>query len=119
MQAAGTLLPETLKILECISQIRNDAIWIWNLQTNEVCRFGATFYKAFGNELLTHPSPEAWEELIHPNDKDRVVNNYKTAISDSGTLRTEDTYHVLKIDANYAVVQEHIYIHRNENDVAI
>src|SRR5688572_5222142 len=119
MQAAGTLPPETLKILENISKIRNDAIWIWNLQTNEVCRFGETFYQAFGKELTANPSPEAWKKLIHPDERERVVNNYKTAISDPETRQTKDTYHVLKTDANYTVVQEHIYIYRNENDVAI
>ena len=119
MQAAGTLLPETLKILESISQIRNDAIWIWNLQTNEVCRFGAAFYKAFGNELLTHPSPEAWKELIHPNDKDRVVKNLKVAVEDRNIQNTEEIYQVLKTDGNYADILEQTYFYRNENNVAI
>jgi PAS domain S-box-containing protein len=119
MQAAGTLPPETLKILESISEIRSDAVWIWNLQTNEVCRFGEAFYNAFGASFTKLSSPEDWKKLIHPNDKERVVNHYKTAISDPECLRTEDTYHVIKTDGHFACVQEHIYIYRNENNVAI
>jgi len=119
MQAAGTLPPEVLKILERITQIKNDAVWIRDLQTNETCRFGDAFYKPFGQDLLTNSSAEAWEKLIHPEDKSRVINHYKSAVSDPGTQRTEDTYHVLKTDGQYACIQEHIYIHRNENHVAI
>src|SRR5688572_31456846 len=119
MQAATTLQPETLKILESISKINNDAIWIWDLQTNEVCRFGEEFYKAFGNDLTTVSSPDDWKKLIHPDDRDRVVNNFKTAIEDHAILRTEETYQVQKADGTYADIQDHAYILRDENGKAI
>lgn len=114
MQASNNLQPETLKILENIASINNDAIWIWDLQTNKVCRFGEAFFKAFGNTLTSLSSPEDWKKLIHPDDLNRVLNSFKTAIEGPGIQRTEETYQVLKADGTYADILDHAYILRNE-----
>jgi PAS domain S-box-containing protein len=118
MQAPNNLLPETLKVLESIAKINNDGLWIWNLGTNEVSRFGEEFYNAFGNTLTSLSPPEDWEKLIHPDDKSRVVKNYKAAIENPEILRTDETYQVLKTDGTYADILDHAYISRNENGKA-
>ncbi len=105
-------------VFEGISKTGSDGIWHRNLIAQEVNRFGTEFYQAFGNTLTTNPAPEAWEALIHPDDRNLVVNHFNSAIATPGVYQTELTYRVLKTDGTYADVSESAWIIRDRNGKA-
>ncbi len=86
-----------------IGQAANDAIWDWNLVTNEVvwneglqARFGYA-PEQIGKDI------EWWYEHIHPEDRDRIVQDIHAAI-DNGETVWHDEYRYRRADGSHADV---------------
>ncbi|MCG6156631.1 PAS domain S-box protein [Rubinisphaera margarita] len=97
-----------------IGQAANDAIWDWNLVTNEVAwneglqaRFGYKPHQ-IGNDAVW------WYEHIHPEDRERVVHSIHEAIDGGETYWTEE-YRYRREDGTHAVVCDRGQIVRDEN----
>lgn len=118
MSAFSPISPETQLLLDKLTRICDDAIWIWHLPTNQVHRFGEYFLKAFDPSLIGLSSIENWYNLIHPADKERVERSYQRALADPEILKTEETYRVKKIDGSYRHVLDRAYMQRQENGKA-
>ncbi|MEQ8765772.1 MAG: PAS domain S-box protein [Planctomycetota bacterium] len=86
-----------------VGEVANDAIWDWDLATNQVT-WNDGVRRAFGY------SPEAvdsdvswWKERIHPEDRERVAGDIRAIIEGSEELWS-DEYRFLCADGSYATV---------------
>ncbi len=104
--------------LRLAMEATNDAIWDWDLRTNEVV-WGSAIQKTFG-----YPPQEVgrdstwWYRGIHPDDQERVAQRMQAAIqSDRQIWRQE--YRFRRADGTYASVVDRGSLIRNEAGVAV
>ncbi len=91
----------------------NDAIWDWDLVTNEVA-WNDALYSAFGfDEGTVGTSAQWWLDRIHPDDRLRVEHSLHAAI-EGGAAHWSDRYRFLRADGGYAPVLDRGYIVRSE-----
>jgi two-component system, NarL family, sensor histidine kinase UhpB len=104
-------LQESNDRFNMVTKATNDAIWDWDLQTNQILLVGDTYQKLFGFEVRHCISPkDLWEKSLHPEDKDRVLNKLKRTIKEAKTHLWEDEYRLQKADGMYAYVRDRAYI---------
>src|SRR5450432_1537301 len=85
----------------------NDAIWDWDLITNEVFLVGDTYKQLFGYDIVNAITPEdLWESCLHPDDKWRVIDKLQGAIREAKRTTWEDEYRLRKINGEYAHVHD-------------
>ena len=105
---------ENLKIANdkfyILNEATNEAIWESDLITG-VAIWGRGYKKLFGhhNVEVKHHN---WEQLIHPDDKERVVELFTNFDKKDYTINNiiECEYRFKKADGNYAVVYDVAYI---------
>lgn len=96
-----------------VGDAANDAIWDWNLVTNEVTwNEGVRRLFAYAAEDVDSDS-KWWVEHIHPEDRDRIVHSIHSVIDGAGELWTEE-YRFLRKDGSYARVFDRGRVVRNE-----
>jgi PAS domain S-box-containing protein len=99
-----------------VSRAASDAIYDWNVQTNELY-WGEGLQTLFGfspNEV----SVDVWETLVHPDDRKRVIQSLTDALS-SGKRRWTSEYRFAKKGGNHSHVLDRGFIIREENGKAI
>ncbi len=105
---------------DVVALATNDAIWDWNVDTNEVTRTGQGLKTLFGYDLEEAAGEEEfWNKRIHPDDFTRVMDNQVLVINDPEKMYWEDEYKFLRKDGRYAYVFDKGYIIRNEKGKAI
>jgi len=99
---------------ELIAKATHDAIWDWDLRTNDVW-WNEGFKVMFGykEEEIEH-SIDSWYNNIHPGDKERVITGIHKVI-DKGGESWQDEYRFRKADGSYAYVYDRGYTLYNEN----
>jgi PAS domain S-box-containing protein len=81
----------------------SEAIWDYDIQTNEVYRSDA-FYKISGyNKEQVQNTLNWWMDKIHPDDKNTVQNNVYNALN-SGKTNWQDEYRFLYADGTYRFI---------------
>lgn len=86
-----------------VADAANDAIWDWNLLTDEVTwNEGVHTLFGYGADQVS-PSVQWWYEHIHPDERDRVVHGVHAAI-DAGRSDWSDEYRFLCADGGAAYV---------------
>ncbi|MBR9860544.1 PAS domain S-box protein [bacterium] len=107
------LLEDALHRMKVVSDISNDAIWDWDVVSDE-CFYGEGYAKLFGYDPC---SPEFlaqdWRHRIHPEDLECVNAKFEQAINDTSASIWEATYRYLKVDGSYAHVYGKARILRN------
>jgi len=89
----------------------NDAIWDWDLLTDEVFLVGDTYKQLFGYDIVNAISPQdLWESILHPDDKCRVIRKLKGVIEEAKKFNWEDEYRLKKRNGEYAYVHDRGYI---------
>ncbi|HQR94834.1 MAG TPA: PAS domain S-box protein, partial [Sediminibacterium sp.] len=112
------LLVESEKRYSLVTQATFDAIWDWDIEKNTLFR-GEGFYRLFGyttGSLKNDPSN--WDNLIHPDDFQRVVIDFQKELDSDVTSWIEE-YQFLKSDGSYAFVRDKAIIIRDEKGKAI
>lgn len=98
-----------------ISKATKDAIWDWDLTTNELW-FNEMFQNTYG---ITHYDPmssyEFWKAGLHPDDRVRVVEGIESAIA-LGKESWHDEYRFLKKDGMYVFIMDRGFILHGENN---
>jgi PAS domain S-box-containing protein len=86
-----------------VGQAANDAIWDWNLVTNEVT-WNEGVRTRFGY-IAEQVGPDAvwWTENIHADDRERVTQDIHTAIN-GGSELWQGEYRFRRADGSYASV---------------
>jgi PAS domain S-box-containing protein len=91
-----------------ISKATHDAVWDWNLLTNELW-WNNTFLEMFGHKAEDiEQNIDSWTKRIHPDDHDRVVNSIQLVIS-KGEKNWIDQYRFLRADGTYAYILDRGY----------
>lgn len=110
---------EALKLskerFELVTRATSDAIWDWNLSTNEIW-WNNGFQKLFGypaGQIGTDLT--SWTERIHPDDRDRVVLDIHGHI-DSRRTNWVDEYRFRRHDGTYAFVIDRGYVVYDHDD---
>lgn len=100
-----------------VSRATSDAIYDWNVHTNEVY-WGEGLQTLFGfnPKELTIP---VWEKLIHTDDQKRVKESCRSAIQNPDTKLWNEEYRFAKADGSYSYVLDRGFIIRDEKQLAI
>lgn len=102
---------------DLVAKATNDYIWDWDISSNEVTRIGDGFKTLFGYENTDENSVVGfWDELIHPNDLDRVKRSQQEKFYSTNESYWEIEYQFLKADGTYAHVYDKGYIIRDRTD---
>jgi PAS domain S-box-containing protein len=98
-------MPDHEQRFSLISRITNDAVWDWDLETNELW-WSEGLERTFGFDLsLVQPSAKWWEERIHPEDRERVLGSLRDFLASEATeFRSE--YRFQLPDGGYARVAD-------------
>ena len=100
---------------QLITRATSDAIWDWNLWTDELW-WNEGFQKLFGysgDEIGSDLS--SWSERIHPDDAERVSRDIHRHI-ESGKHNWTDEYRFRRRDGSYAFVIDRGYVVYNSED---
>ncbi|MDX6710106.1 MAG: hypothetical protein QOH96_1122, partial [Blastocatellia bacterium] len=94
---------------ELVTRATNDAVWDWNIATDELWRSRA-YQAIFGCEPVEQRSGiDSWITNLHPEDCDRVRLGFYAAIN-SGQQSWADEYRFLRADGSYAFVIDRGYV---------
>lgn len=104
-------LRESNERFNTVVKATNDAIWDWNLITNEVFLVGDAYKQLFGYDIVDAVSPQDfWEGILHPDDKCRVLDRLRSIILEGKVTKWEDEYRLKKSNGEYAYVHDRGYI---------
>jgi len=84
-----------------MSDASNDIIWDWDLQKNQIT-WNESLRSQFGFDTV-ESSVDWWSELIHPDDRERVVGGLE-ALIESEKEKWTDEYRFRRADGSYAYV---------------
>ncbi len=107
---------EALRISEerfrLLAKATNDAIWDWNLETNDRW-WNEGLFTLFGfRPEEVEPGAISWKSRVHPEDRERVVGTIHEVI-DEGRATWVDEYRFLRKDGSYAYVLDRGYVIRD------
>ncbi|MBV9791781.1 MAG: PAS domain S-box protein, partial [Chloroflexi bacterium] len=106
---AESAIRDSQERLNLVVRATNDAIWDWDLLTNEVLWNEATS-RLFGYHAGTfHTTANWWHEHIHPEDQERIYGGIHATI-DSGEHAWQDEYRFRRTDGSYAYVLDRGYV---------
>ncbi|WP_338462435.1 EAL domain-containing protein [Synechococcus elongatus IITB7] len=117
------LLEEMADRFQLVTRATNDAVWDYNLLTNEAW-YSANYSRLFGGgeQEITHALTQSidlhWIDRVHPDQRDRVYASFSAAIADGSNTWSEQ-YRFLRQDGTYADVLDRGYIVRNDSGQAI
>jgi PAS domain S-box-containing protein len=109
-------MEESVNRYNTVSKATSDAIWDWNMLTNEV------IWNHGIKDLFGHPKMKYthfwWQEHIHPEDVQRVLTEFDSLISDKkNRLKTE--YRFQSANGTYRMVQDRCFISYNKEGIPI
>jgi PAS domain S-box-containing protein len=108
---------ETNERFDLVAKATQDCIWDWDLKTNLIW-WNEGFKELFGyKDEDIEPTIDSWYKRVHPDDKERVVENIHQVIK--GGKNWSEEYRFLKKDKSYATVFDRGYALHNEEGVAI
>jgi len=113
-QRALRLLEETERRFEHVALATSDAVWDWNLATNQLW-WSEGLKTLFGYDPATDmPYMKDWLDAVHPDDRARVEHAYEGALA-SDVTRWSGEYRFKRHDGTYATVIDHASILRDAN----
>ena len=102
-KAAEAALRRSEERFRIVSRATNDAVWDWDLVTNDVW-WNEGFATLFGYPLdQVPPSLDGWTSNIHPDDRDRVSRGIY-ALIESGKQAWSEEYRFRRRDGSWARV---------------
>jgi diguanylate cyclase (GGDEF)-like protein/PAS domain S-box-containing protein len=103
---------------QLITRATSDAVWDWDFATDVTWR-SDNVYALFGYAPGEFgPNLRAWEELLHPDDRERVMRSVHAAIGSTDT-EWECLYRLRRKDGSYADVRDRGFILRDAHGRAI
>lgn len=106
-------LSESEERFRLVARATNDALWDWNLVTNENW-WNETFYTKFGfTPSEEHTTRKSWTERIHPADRSAVESGIMSAINSNQPQWTQE-YRFRKENGEYANILDRGYILHDE-----
>ncbi len=114
------LMEESLSLsnerYQLATRATNDAIWDWNIETDElylsdVYEYIFGYKKEDGVTLTIND----WEKCIYPDDRQRVLDSVDKALQNPDSRAWECEYRYLRADGSIAYVYDRGYTIRGEN----
>ncbi|MEO6611361.1 MAG: PAS domain-containing protein [Chitinophagaceae bacterium] len=116
------LLQQLRKLSEfyrLVTEITNDCLWEWDLQKKEIFWIDGGHKRVFGYEIENAIVPQQfWENCLHPDDKQRMLDQLKKVLTGSETT-WEEEYRFKKINGEYAFVHDRSHIIYDDNKNAL
>jgi PAS domain S-box-containing protein len=114
---------QRLKILtelyRFVTEVTNDCLWEWNLQTKEIFWIDGGHKKVFGYKVENALIPQAfWESRLHPDDKDRILAGLHKTLTEATSAVWEDQYRFKKVDGTYVYVHDRGHIIYDKDNIA-
>jgi len=98
---------------ELVLRATRDAVWEWNITTEEAW-WNRRQYEMLGYQPeSTKPSYAAWVARVHPEDVQRVTAEFDAAIT-SGALTWQDEFRLLRADGSVGLALDRGYIERDD-----
>ncbi|MDB5995428.1 MAG: sensor hybrid histidine kinase [Pseudomonas sp.] len=114
----GRAIVETQERYRLAVKATSDAIWDWDLTTNQVI-WNEALQQAYGYPLATLDTTGDWRiEHIHPDDRARVEASIHEVIVGLGTAWS-DEYRFRRLDGSYAEVLDRGHVIRNVEGQAV
>tara|TARA_R110002095_G_scaffold201854_1_gene182916 strand:- start:3441 stop:6449 length:3009 start_codon:yes stop_codon:yes gene_type:complete len=111
-QLAGRAIEESQQRYRLAAEATNDAIWDWDLSSNQVL-WNEALEQAYGYSLAdVDNAAEWWIGRIHPDDRTRIHSSIYAVIDGNGATWT-DEYRFLRQDGTYAEVIDRGQVIRN------
>jgi two-component system, NarL family, sensor histidine kinase UhpB len=102
---------------QLIANVTNDVIWDWNKQTNTMW-WNDNFFNYFGYPKTPESNTiEAWENGLHPEDRERVIDSFYQSIQEKKQKWVEE-YRFLKADGSIVHILDRGYIILNNEGQA-
>lgn len=102
---------------ELVAKATQDAVWDWNLLTNQVWR-NEGFKILMGSSDENIITIDGWYNGLHSDDKDRVSKSMQDAIA-LGVTQWSEEYRYKKADGSYAYVFDRAYAMQNNEGKTI
>jgi PAS domain S-box-containing protein len=99
---------ESIERFQLLARATNDAVWDWNLVTNEIW-WNEGLRTLFGLPPDQVPTIEGWTQRLHPDDYLRIERSLYGAIQ-SGQHFWSDEYRFRCHDGNYADILDRGYV---------
>ncbi|MGZ3845479.1 MAG: PAS domain-containing protein [Flavisolibacter sp.] len=99
------------------SRASSDAIYDYDLETNEIY-WGEGLQSLFGFDPR-EVSIGLWEQLIHPEDRERIMKSVRSAVVDPEKEFWKEDYRFTKSDGSYSYVFDRGFIMRNADGKAV
>jgi len=94
-----------------VTEVTNDCLWEWDLQTKEMFWIDGGHKRVFGYQIENALIPQSfWESRLHPDDKGRILASLNKIITEGINIVWEDEYRFEKADGNYAYVHDRGHI---------
>jgi PAS domain S-box-containing protein len=96
------------------TQAANEAIWDWDVVNDELF-WGEGFSTLFGHLSPLKTNGDFWEDNLHPDDKQRVLENLQQYTDGYKKGLFFEEYRFRKSDGNYALVIDKAYCIYDDN----
>ncbi|MCA1660892.1 MAG: sensor domain-containing diguanylate cyclase, partial [Novosphingobium sp.] len=103
---------------EYIGRATNDLIWDWDIKTDTLFWNDAVHNQLGYSREDNHPTIEWWQDHVHPDHRDRVVDHVRDA-SRRGEETFEDEFPFRRSDGTYAYMYHRGYIIRDAEGVSV
>jgi diguanylate cyclase (GGDEF)-like protein/PAS domain S-box-containing protein len=96
-----------------VARATSDAVYDWDVVRGHLW-WSESFYALFGHSPeQVKPTLEAWEALVHANDRARVVASLSRAF-EAGQQEWEEEYRFARADGSWAEVVDRGFVQRDE-----
>lgn len=100
------------RLLSTFARATSDVIYNWNLQTGRIWWSGG-LKRRFGFESDDFATRRlVWENLVHPEDRDRVVQSWEAAKKGTSGV-WQCTYRFARANGSYAQVRDTTFLERD------
>src|SRR5437868_6914438 len=116
-QSVEAKLRTQVQRFEIATRATNDAIWDWDMLTNDAWVNGA-FRTQFGHDLSSQTTIHWWLDKLHPDEAKRIKAGFRDVI-ESGQEFWADEFRFRRGDGSYASVLDRAYIVRDERGTPV
>jgi PAS domain S-box-containing protein len=115
----GQQLRAQNELYRFVSEVTNDCLWDWDLQTKELFWIDGGHKRVFGYQIENALVPQSfWESCLHPEDRSRVLKKLHQAFAVESCNTWEDEYRFQRADGSYAYVHDRGHIIYSSDKVA-
>lgn len=116
-EKAEAALRDSEERFRLLARATNDAIWDWDIEQDKRW-WGDGFAQLFGHGHDDLPrNRQVWTDLIHPDDRQRVLSSLKSAIKQGDGWHA--SYRLRRADGSWASVEDRAQLIRDEQGMAV